>query len=295
MTIALALRLLAVMGLWAACFPLITAGLGLAPQLTFAAMRAALAGTTLLAFGFYSGRPMPRGRHSWQLIGLVGLGATTMGFLGMFQAAEFVSPGLATVIANTQPLLAAVLAHAFLDEKLSGRAKLGLVAGLAGIVAIAFPGFALGNSHNLAFGIGYVLIAAAGVSVGNVAIKRLTGKVDAVMAMGFQLLLGAGPLAIIALSTEDVGSVIWSIRFITVLVALAVFGTALAFWLWFGALERVDLNRANAFTFLVPILGLIIGATLFHERVGWIQALGIALVLSGIGLVQMGSGRSKAQ
>lgn len=29
-------------------------------------------------------------------------GATTLGFLGMFHAAEFVSPGLATIIANAQ-------------------------------------------------------------------------------------------------------------------------------------------------------------------------------------------------
>ena len=44
MTVGVAFRLLAVMGLWAACFPLITVGLDLAPHLAFAAMRAVLAG-----------------------------------------------------------------------------------------------------------------------------------------------------------------------------------------------------------------------------------------------------------
>ena len=51
MTIGAAFRLLAVMVLWAACFPLITIGLDLAPHLAFAALRAALAGVCLIALG----------------------------------------------------------------------------------------------------------------------------------------------------------------------------------------------------------------------------------------------------
>lgn len=68
-----------------------------------------------------------------------------------------------------------------------------------------------------------------------------------------------------------------------ILGALAVFGTSLAFWMWFEALEEVELNRANVFTFLVPILGLTTGALLFDERLGGIQAAGVALVPFGVG------------
>lgn len=130
------------------------------------------------------------------------------------------------------------------------------------------------------------MLAAVGVSVGNVAIKRLTGHVDAVMAMGFQMLIGAAPLALLSILTEDVASLAWSTEFVLVLVTLSVFGSSLVFWLWFSALEKVDLNRANAFTFLVPIFGLAVGAALFEERLGWLQGVGVLLVLSGIALVQ---------
>ncbi len=286
MTIGAALRLLVVVGLWAACFPLITIGLDLAPHLAFAAMRAALAGTCLLALGAVFHRPRPRGVHCWTLIGVVAVGATTLGFLGMFHAAEFVSPGLATVIANTQPLLAAVLAHAVLGERLMTLGKAGLAASLAGIAAIAWPGLASGDVQGYTLGIAYVALAAGGVATGNIAIKRLTGQVDAVMAMGFQLLIGAAPLALLSIVTEEISSLVWSAEFVLVLVALSVFGTSLAFWLWFSALEQVDLNRANAFTFLVPLFGLALGATFFEERLGWTQAAGAALVVLGIVLVQ---------
>lgn len=286
MTIGAIFRLLVVMVLWAACFPLITIGLDLAPHLAFAALRAALAGLCLLLLGAFFGRPVPRSLRSWFLIGAAAIGTTSLGFFGMFHAAEYVSPGLATVIANTQPILAAILAHAFLGERLKGTGKFGLIVGLAGIVTIALPGMVAGDTRGHTIGIAYVALAATGVAAGNIAIKQLAGHVDAVMAMGFQLVLGAAPLALLSMLTEDISTLAWSMEFLITLVVLSVFGTALVFWLWFATLEQVDLNRANAFTFLVPILALAIGATLFEERLGWMQIAGTILVLAGIILVE---------
>ncbi|WP_235017125.1 DMT family transporter [Tistlia consotensis] len=288
------LRLLAVMILWASCFPLITIGLGLAPHLAFATLRATLAGLGLLTLGALLRRPVPRGARSWALIALAGFGATSLGFLGMFHAAEFVSPGLATVIANAQPIVAAVLAHAFLGERLTATGKAGLVVGMAGIAAIAWPGLVAGDVRGYRLGVAYVALAAVGVSIGNVAIKRLAGQVDAIMAMGAQLLVGAVPLALGSMLTEDLTSLTWSSDFLVVLLALSLLGSSLAFWLWFSALERVELNRANAFTFLVPLLGLGIGAGLFGERLLWAQAAGAVLVLAGIVLVQQAAAKERA-
>ena len=286
MTIASALRLILVMVLWAGCFPLITLGLDKAPHLAFAAIRAALAGVCLLLLGAALRRPLPRGLRAWGLVSVSGLGATTFGFLGMFHAAEFVSPGLATVIANVQPLLAALLAGAFLGERQTLLGVLGLIVGLAGIGAIATPGFAPGHSQDYPLGIAYVALAAAGVATGNVAMKRLAGETDAVMAMGFQLLIGATPLALLSASTEDVASLAWSPEFVLLVFVLSVFGTSLAFWLWFTTLERTSLNKANAFTFLTPVIALVIGAIAFGERLTWSQAIGAALILGGVALVQ---------
>jgi len=292
MIIGAALRLLVVMALWAACFPVITIGLGLAPHLAFAALRAALAGVCLIALGVLCHRPMPVGARSWFLIVVVGLGATSMGFLGMFHAAEFVSPGLATVIANVQPIVAVGLAHVFLGDRLKAAGRFGLAVGLVGIAVIAWPGLAGDSARGYAQGIAYVLLAAAGVSTGNVAIKRLTGQVDPIMVKGFLLLLGAAPLALLSMLTEDVLLLAWSPEFVLVLVSLAVLGSSLAFWLWFEVLEWVSLNRANAFTFLAPIFGLMIGATFFGERFGTVHVVGVVLVLGGILLVQRSAASS---
>ncbi|MDE2466047.1 MAG: DMT family transporter, partial [Alphaproteobacteria bacterium] len=264
MTITATLRLLIVMVSWSACFPLITLGLALAPDLAFAAMRAAIAGGALLLIGLLLRRPIPRSTECWLLIGVVGFGSTSLGFFGMFHTADYLSPGLATVIANAQPLLAAVLAHIFLGERLPMPAKIGLAVGLGGIIAVAWSSIIASRTPDYALGFAYIGAAALGVAIGNIAIKRLAERSDAVMAMGFQLLLGAVPLVAISSVTERWAAISWTPRFGLVLLSLSLFGTSLAFWLWFSALKTVPLSRANAFTFLVPLFGLAIGVAAFH-------------------------------
>lgn len=285
MGVATIAQIIFVMLLWAACYPLITLGIAFAPHLTFAALRAILAGVALTALALALRRPLPRGRRIWAMLIVVGAGATSLGFLGMFHAAEFVSPGIATVIANTQPLLAAGLAGIVLKERLTARGKAGLAFGFAGILVIASPQLFAGGQDNYILGIAYIVLAAVGVTVSNVAIKRIAGNVDALMAMGLQLLIGSVPLAVAAWATEEPTTVRWSLAFIGALLALGLLGSALAYWLWFSVLAKVPLNRANAFSFLVPVFGLTMGVLLYGESLDWPQMVGIALAILGVGLV----------
>jgi drug/metabolite transporter (DMT)-like permease len=285
-------KIILVMFLWAICFPLIVAGFAYAPHLTFAALRAFLAGGALVAVGLLLGRRWPRGLRVWITLVFIGLGATSLAYLGMFHASEFVSPGIATVLANTQPLLAAVLAVMFLGENLDLRGKIGLALGFSGIVFIALPQLATSNAQSYLIGIGYILLAAFGISVSNVLIRRMAPQVDALMAMGAQLLIGGVPLAIGAFMLEDPRTVVWSYEFVLILAGISLFGSSLAYWLWNEILKKTELNRANVFSFLVPVFGLSMGALFFNERIGWFEAIGIGLSLAGIAIAS-GTGTPK--
>lgn len=271
-----------VMVLWASCYPLITIGLESAPHLTFAALRAVIAGMTLVGFAGLLRQSLPRDGPTWGWISLAGFGMTGLGYYGMFHAAEFVAPGLATVIANSQPLIAAVLAFLLLKERLSAKGWIGLGIGFLGIAVIAAPQIADGNRSSSLEGLAYVLLAASGVAVGNIAIKKISKKADAAVAMGLQLLIGAVPLALIASLTEDPAKIDWSLRFIASLAGLSIPGTAIAFWLWQYTLGKIELTHANVFSFLVPVFGLTIGVAFFGERVTPLMALGTAIATAGV-------------
>lgn len=274
-------RLVLVMFLWALCYPLIATGLAAAPPLTFAALRSFVAGAGLLLPAFVLRRPLPSGWRIWLGLAGVGLSATALGFSGMFLAGGLVTPGLATVVANAQPLIAAVLAYVVLQERLGPRRRMGLALGLAGILLVAIPGFGADGNSSLP-GVGFVLMGAVGVAVGNVLLKRLAGQVDLLMATGWQFVLGGLVLWAAAQIFEFPLQVTWSPSFVAVLLILSLLGTALAFALWFSLLHRGELTRLNTFTFLTPVFALAIGYVSFNERLGLLEISGIALILVGV-------------
>jgi len=266
---------------WALCFPLISLGLPFASPLAFAGLRSLLSGALLLLPAFVLRRRLPQGRNDWLRLGAAGIGAASFGFLGMFLAAESVSPGIATVLANIQPLIAAGLAYFYLDERLGTRRSIGLIVAFLGILLISFPGSVESQGSNLA-GIMLIFIGAIGVAIGNVFLKPLAGKVDWLMAIGWQFLIGSAPLFLLSILFETSFAIDWNISFALVLVSLSLLGTALPFGLWFFYLRFYELNRINTFTFLTTVFGLLLGALFFGESLGLLEYAGIALVSIGI-------------
>lgn len=279
-----------VMALWASCYPLIALALNDAPHLTFAALRAFLGGATLMLIAMATGADWPKRTAEWGWIALAGIGMTGIGYFGMFHGAEFVAPGLATVISNTQPLIAGLLAAVLLGERAGWLGWSGLVVGFAGIVVIAAPNVIADPDGTSLIGFGYVVLATIGVAVGNIGIRQLGLRVAPVMAMGLQLVIGAVLLAFLATALENPTQINWSGRFVVSLVGLALPGTALAFWLWQITLSHLTVSRAVAFSFVVPIIGLTVGWAFFEEMVTTITITGA--VISVLGVYLSSNGRS---
>lgn len=275
--------LLLVAFLNALCFPLITLGLTHVSHMTFATLRAVSAGLVLGVVAIMLRRPIPTDFRSWIALTLIGLGATTLAYFGMFHAAEFVSPGLATIIANCQPLIAAALAFAFLSERLRPAQYFGLAIGFLGIVVVALPQLDIRRGFDGVIGPAFIVLAAAGLAVSNVLMKGVRHRIDPLVAMSAQLLLGAIPLAVLALALEQPFQIHFSWEFVFSLSVLALLGTALTSWLWFWVLDRLPLSQANAFTLLTPVFALLLGIGFFGEQFGLSLAFG--LVLTAIGLV----------
>jgi drug/metabolite transporter (DMT)-like permease len=190
------------------------------------------------------------------------------------------------VLTNTQPLIAALLARAFLREELAPRQGLGLALAFLGIVAISLPHLAGAGRVSFARGSLYIALAVGGVAYGNVLMKAVRLRVDPLVAMSTQTLLGAVPLALAPALREQPSTIAWSAQSIGTLLALGLLATALANWLWFVALGRLPLSEANAFNFLTPLIGFFIGITFFSERMGWESLIGLALTVVGIGRVE---------
>jgi len=272
-----------VMFLWALCFPLISFGLAAVPPMLFAFLRALIAGLSLLLIAKLLKRPGIESASIWINIAFVGLTATSIGFFGMFYGGGLVSPGMATVLSNFQPLIAAVLASFFLSEVLKIQQIYGLVMGFIGIILISLTKLLIDQSNII--GIGYILFAALGIAISNILLKLVAHKVDIIVAMGWQLVIGSVPLGILSMVLEGNAEVSWTLPFISSLLVLSIFGTALVFVLWFKLLTISALSRLNVFTFLTPVFGIVMGVLFYSETMHYLDVVGVLIIISGIFLV----------
>jgi drug/metabolite transporter (DMT)-like permease len=203
----------------------------------------------------------------------------------MFLAGGRVSPGLATVIANSQPLLAALLGQFVLEEGLGRWQILGMLLAFAGILELALPTLQSAPAESSsAVGVAFVLLGAVGVAGGNVAMKRSSALLDPIAATGWQLLIGSLLLFLAWAAGTSSQPIRIESAFVFALLGLAVLGTAVAFALWLALLPRAPLNTLNIFSFLTPVFALVIGAAFYDERLGGDQVVGAAVVLLGAAL-----------
>lgn len=277
------LALLAVTVFAAVCYVGIKLGLADAPPLVFGGLRALIAGVVLLAVSASLRTPWrPARRDAWPLA-LLALTATTATYGAMFASPAQMGAGLASVLGNVQPLLVLVLGALFLDERLTRGKGLALAAGLVGVGLILYPAItAPVGGGGSAMGASLALGASAGAAVGSVVVKRIRVRPGLVALTGWQLVIGSVPLLIMAALQPGGLAIRWTATFALVLLFLALLGTALPTTLWFWLLQDEDAGRLSMFLFLIPVLGLGLGAVAFGERIGVLEGAGVLVIVLGL-------------
>jgi drug/metabolite transporter (DMT)-like permease len=125
-------------------------------------------------------------------------------------------------------------------------------------------------------------MAAGGLAAGNLVIKHIGFRVDALTATAWQYMLGGLPLLGASLMLEDMAQVAWTPTFVAGLLFLGLVGSAGASWVWYCLVRDGELIPLNGLTLLTPVFALGLAILVYQERVSGLGVLGIALVLVGV-------------
>jgi O-acetylserine/cysteine efflux transporter len=214
--------------------------------------------------------------------GVIAAGAVGYGAVILLQnvGISHTSVTHASLIVGAVPVLVAVIAAALGRGSAAAVAWIGSLLALAGVGLVAGGG---GAGTSLAGNL-LVLASVTGSAGFIVAQPRLLHGRDAGAVTAVQL--GSGGVAVLpfAVLVEGMPPAPAAATPVIALVALALTGTALAFWLFAWAQTRVPAEVAGAFVNLEPLVGAATGAVAFHDTVGGAQLLGGALILAGIAL-----------
>ncbi len=269
--------------------------------LFIASVRLIPAGMLVVAFATMIGREQPKSWKAWLWIGLFALvdGAMFQGFLA--KGLDRTGAGLGSVMIDSQPLAVAVMARFLFKEWIGPLGWLGLFVGLVGISFIGLPDdwiLAALNGQIPAIAVEQevwsvlfrhgewlMLMAALSMAVGTILIRYVAAVVDPVMATGWHMILGGLPLLVLS-SMEDPTAwegLSWSGW--TEMGYATVFGSAIAYGVFFYIAAKGSLTSLSALTFLTPVFALLFSTWLLSESLSLVQWSGVMLTLISIYLI----------
>lgn len=210
----------------------------------------------------------------------------------MFHSPRHTGAGIASVLGNTGPLIVILLAAVFLHERITVVKVVALVVGMLGVTLIALPRDVVASGRSL--GVVIPLLAALSAASESIIVKGSAPREDVLRVTAWQFLGASVMLGAVSSAVEAGTPITWSRTFVVSLVVLALPGSAFGTALWYWLTQRDEVGRLSLVLFLVPVLGLALGAVLFGERVPAAQLLGAALIVLACVIVVLGSPTSGA-
>ncbi len=200
-----------------------------------------------------------------------------------------VPSGFASLIVSTMPIMIALM-EAVLPggDALNGRGWAGTLLGTAGIATLVWPSLhgAGGAEYTRPVAGIFVLLGAAfSFGLGSVLSRRFRFQSDTLLATGWQL--GAATLfnGSLALANGSLHRGHWTLPGTAAILYLAIFGSLFGLVAFTYLLQNVAVTKVATYAFVNPVIAVLLGVALLHERLQSTEVAGMAIVVCGVALV----------
>ena len=240
------------------------------------------AATLGLVFAARRQSPFPRGTGSrlpaYVVMGLFG---SLLPWAGFAFGEIYISSALASIINATTPLWTAIFAYWVTPaERPSPLNYLGVGVGLAGTAVLLAPQLLGQPLRATTIGTLAVVAAAASYAVAALFQRRGLRGVSPVMA-GFWQVATTSVMSL-PFAVPAAGSTHLHLASLASVLALGIFGSGVAYLLYYYMLNTLGATRATTVTFLLPVTALFWGVTILHESVTLPMLAGMLIILSGV-------------
>ena len=270
--------------LWGGSFFFVGVAVKALPPFTHVLLRVAIAAAALHLVLRVMRTTTPWDSKTWLAFFGMGLLNNAIPFSLIVWGQTQIASGLASILNATTPLFTVLVAHVLTaDERLSKGRIVGVLLGLAGVVALIGPQALVGLGQDvlaqlaiLGAALSYALASIFGRRFKRMGVPPLATATGQVTASSVLLL----PVALIVDRPWTLPSPalpVWA-----AIIGLALLATALAYILFFRILASAGAVNLMLVTFLIPVSAILLGSAFLGESLAPMDFIGMALI--GLGL-----------
>jgi drug/metabolite transporter (DMT)-like permease len=263
--------------IWGYHWSVMKIGLYYCGALTYSALRCLIAAPIMLIVMKLQGRSLRLKAPAWAI--LIGVVQTAGNFGIGAVAVKFGEAGRSAVLTYTMPFWVMVFSYFLFRDRAGPRRWIAAFMAVAGILVVAF---ASGRAQ-----LGPVLLALlAGICWGGgvVLYQRVLRKHndDSTVFAAWQLLAGGISMAVFIPFFGGEGTIAWTVPFMLSITYTTLLATAVAVYLWFLLLSRLEAGTAAFGVLLAPAIALVSSWIQLQEHPAPIEGLGLAVILAAI-------------
>ena len=272
---------------WGSSFTFIELAQRELPPITVMAGRTVLGTIALAGILLLMGKRIMITPKAIRLYASVGAINTAIPF-GLISIGQTSLPSsMVAVLVGAMPVFANIFAHLIIrSERLSRYRLIGIITAFFGLLVIFGPAILISGEID-PFGVAMVLSASMMIGFATVYARKLSAAgIGPIESAAGQCAFAALWLALAMTALERP----WSLAMpgweaITAVAVLGVACTAFTYSMYYYLLNRAGASNVSLVAMLATVTGVLLGVTLFGEKLLWYQFAGITLMIGGLTMI----------
>jgi drug/metabolite transporter (DMT)-like permease len=253
------------------------------PPLRAAAVRFFLAAVLLVLVVFARRKPLALAAREWRALIILGFTMMALPYGLLFWAEYRISSSLTAVLFSSCPLFVALFTPLLTHARVPRRAVFAMLIAMGGISALFYTN--LYASADLLLGGAAIMLAVVVSGWSAVFAKRELASVNPLWGTAVQFCVSAAALFVASLAFERGRPSDWNVTSFLALGFLTVFGSVVAFSLYYWLLGSMRAYQLSTVNLVVPIVAMTEGALLLREAVPLVMVGCAVLVLVSVAVV----------